>query len=87
MATGVFAEGVGLVHGDSTVFLRHLAAIIGVGVFTFAGSFVLYRLTDALIPLRIAPEEEETGLDLSQHAESLGGPEPAAEPGALALTQ
>ena len=31
----------------------------------------LYKLTDAIITLRVRPEQEETGLDMSQHAESL----------------
>ena len=27
--TGVFAEEVGLIHGDSTIFVRHLLALVG----------------------------------------------------------
>jgi Amt family ammonium transporter len=69
--TGVFAEKVGLIHGDPTVFLRHLAAIVVVGVYSFGGSWVLYRITDAAISLRVRPEQETAGLDLSQHDESL----------------
>ena len=40
-------------------------------MFTFAGSYLLYKLTDAIIPLRVTEEQEELGLDLSQHGESL----------------
>jgi Amt family ammonium transporter len=72
VATGVFADKVGLIHGDPTIFLRHLAALAGVAVFTFGGSYALYKLTDAAISLRVRPDQEEAGLDLSQHAESLG---------------
>jgi Amt family ammonium transporter len=71
IATGVFADKVGLVHGDPTIFLRHMAAIVIVGVFSFFGSYLLYMVTDAIITLRVRPEQEEQGLDLSQHAESL----------------
>ncbi|MBI3551809.1 MAG: ammonium transporter [Elusimicrobia bacterium] len=71
IATGVFADKVGLVHGDPTIFLRHMAAIVVVGVFSFGGSYVIYKITDALITLRVRPEQEEQGLDLSQHAESI----------------
>ncbi len=30
---------------------------------------MLYRITDAIIPLRVTDEQEELGLDLSQHGE------------------
>ncbi len=72
LATGVFADKVGLIHGDATVFLRHVAALGVVGVFTFGGSYLLYLATDAVISLRVRPEQEQAGLDLSQHAETLG---------------
>jgi Amt family ammonium transporter len=32
---------------------------------------LLYLLTDKLMPLRVAEEQEEEGLDLSQHGESV----------------
>ena len=41
------------------------------GSYTFAGSYLLYKLTDALIPMRVPAEHERVGLDLSQHGESL----------------
>jgi ammonium transporter, Amt family len=70
IATGVFADKVGLIHGDPTVFFRHLAAIAIVGVYSFGGSWILYAVTDMLITLRVRSEQEEAGLDVSQHAES-----------------
>jgi Amt family ammonium transporter len=30
---------------------------------------MLYKLTDLIIPLRVSPDQEELGLDLSQHGE------------------
>ncbi|MBI4372003.1 MAG: ammonium transporter [Elusimicrobia bacterium] len=71
IATGALADKVGLIHGDATVFLRHMAAIAIVGVFSFGGSWLLYKITDMAITLRVRAEQEEAGLDLSQHAESL----------------
>jgi ammonia channel protein AmtB len=32
---------------------------------------LLYRLTNWIISLRVSPEEEKVGLDLSQHRETL----------------
>ena len=68
--TGVFAANVGLVHGTSTVFLYHLLALAIVITYTFAVSWVLLKLTDALFGLRVKSPDEELGLDLSQHEES-----------------
>ncbi|MDZ4224741.1 MAG: ammonium transporter, partial [bacterium] len=70
IATGLFAEKVGLIHGDPTLFIRHLLAIVIVGAYSFGGSYILYKLTDFLVSLRVRPEQEEAGLDISQHAES-----------------
>jgi len=70
IATGVFAEKVGLIHGDPTIFLRHLGAIVLVGVYSLAGSWLIYKVCDSLITLRVRPEQEDAGLDVSQHAES-----------------
>jgi Amt family ammonium transporter len=72
VATGVFADKVGLIHGDPTVFLRHLAALVIVAVFSFGGSYLLYLVCDRIIAIRVRPDQEEAGLDISQHAESLG---------------
>lgn len=68
--TGVFAQGVGLFYGESRTFLFHLLALVIVGLFTFGGSWLLYRLTDLIIPMRVSPKSERLGLDLTQHGES-----------------
>ena len=67
--TGVFAENVGLIYGDPTVFLYHLLALLIVGAFTFGGSFLLYKLTDLIHPIRVTEIQEERGLDITQHGE------------------
>jgi ammonium transporter, Amt family len=72
VATGVFVKDVGLIFGDPTVFLSHMKALLFVSAFTFAGSWLLYRITNLLIPVRVMPEQEQIGLDLSQHGEALG---------------
>ena len=33
------------------------------------GSFVLYKLVDLLVGLRVVPEREREGLDVSEHGE------------------
>jgi Amt family ammonium transporter len=68
--TGVFAKDVGLVYGQYQTFLFHLLALVIVGVFTFGGSYLLFKLTSFIIKLRVSPEEEKLGLDISQHQET-----------------
>jgi len=70
--TGVFAKDVGLVYGQTRTFLFHLLALGVVAVFSFCGSWLLYKLVDLIVPLRVAADQEEAGLDLSQHGETVG---------------
>jgi len=69
LLTAVFAREVGLTSGEYETFLYHILALIITAVFTFGGSLLLYRLVDAMIPLRVSPEQELKGLDASQHGE------------------
>ncbi|MFH0776149.1 MAG: ammonium transporter [Patescibacteria group bacterium] len=70
LLTGVFAHGVGLIYGQSHTFEMHLLALVGVSVFAFLGSYLLYKITDFIKPLRVTEAQEEIGLDISQHGES-----------------
>ncbi|MEY4668560.1 MAG: hypothetical protein RL518_1259 [Pseudomonadota bacterium] len=69
--TAVFADKVGVVYGETTTFIHHLYALGIVTAFTVISSLVLYQLTNLLIPMRVSSAEEEMGLDLSQHGESM----------------
>jgi Amt family ammonium transporter len=69
--TGIFAQNGGLITGSTTLFFNHLIALAIVSVFTFGGSYLLYKVTDKLIPLRVGEDKEDLGLDLSQHGESI----------------
>jgi Amt family ammonium transporter len=69
--TGVFAKDVGLIYGQTTTFLYHLLALLVVGVFTFGGSYLIFKLTSLITQLRVSPEDERMGLDLSQHSETM----------------
>lgn len=69
VATAVFANEVGLIHGEWVTFLYHLLALVIVGIFSFGGSWLLYKITDRIIPLRVSPQNEKVGLDISQHDE------------------
>src|SRR5262249_27327376 len=67
--TGVFAKDVGLTSGSLGTFLVHCGALLFVAAFSFVGSWILYRVTDMIIPLRVSEEQEAMGLDVSQHGE------------------
>jgi Amt family ammonium transporter len=80
LLTGVFAHqnvnggnttGNGLFYGETHLFFVHLIALAAVSVFAFFGSFILLKVTDMISPLRVSEEDETTGLDLSQHGESM----------------
>jgi Amt family ammonium transporter len=84
--TGIFAKGVGLTSGQTHTFLYHLLALVIVAAYSFVGSWILYKITDLIIPLRVTEEQEGIGLDLSQHGETalgaglLGGAEANGRP-------
>ncbi|WP_184542521.1 ammonium transporter [Mucilaginibacter sp. FT3.2] len=80
LLTGVFANqhvnagnttGNGLFFGETHLFLVQLLAMVGVSVFAFFGSLLLLKITDMISPLRVSAEDEELGLDISQHGEKL----------------
>lgn len=67
--TGIFAKDVGLIYGETHTFLFHLLAFAITAIFTFGGSFLLYKVVDLLLSMRVTEKQEEKGLDLSQHGE------------------
>ncbi len=77
--TGVFATHTinevvttdGLFFGQTGLFVAHLLGLLGAVIFTFAMAFALLKLTDSVSKLRVSVEEEEQGLDLTQHGEKL----------------
>ena len=69
LLTAIFANEVGLIHGNYEVFLYHILAIIIVSVFTLFMSFLLYKAVNLMMPLRVREDQEERGLDVSQHGE------------------
>jgi Amt family ammonium transporter len=71
LMTGIFAIDGGLITGSTTLFLYHLGAMVGVGIFAFGGGWILFKVTDLIIPIRVTEEQESLGLDLSQHGETI----------------
>lgn len=72
LATALFAQKGGLFTGGGSALLGyHLLTLLIVGVFTFGGSWLLYQVTNLVVPIRVNAENESHGLDTSQHGETV----------------
>jgi Amt family ammonium transporter len=69
LLTAVFALNGGLIHGETKLMMVHLIGLAVVITFTFVMSYAVFIVTNLIIPLRVSEEEEEEGLDISQHNE------------------
>jgi Amt family ammonium transporter len=67
--TAVFAKEVGLVYGHYNTFILHIIACIIVIIYAFGGSWLIYKVVDIILPMRVREDQEKKGLDLSQHGE------------------
>ena len=80
LATGIFATAAvnaagvdGLIHGNGMQLAKQLAGAASVAAFAFAATWVLGKIVDLTIGLRVKEEEEVVGLDISQHGERAYG--------------
>ena len=72
LATGLFAsigDNKGLFFGNASQFgLQVLLAVVTL-VFALIGTYIILKVIDMTIGLRVSSQDEEVGLDLSQHSE------------------
>jgi len=79
LLTGVFAhtsinsavENNGLFFGETELFIAHIIGLVGATVFVVIVASILLKVVDIISPLRVSEEDEEIGLDISQHGEKL----------------
>ena len=71
LLTAVFASEVGLIYGETTTLFYHLLALAITSVYCFGGSYVLYFIVDKLLSMRVREDQEDRGLDQSQHGEKI----------------
>jgi Amt family ammonium transporter len=76
LATGVFASKLindaganGLLHGNAGLMGVQALAIVATIVYSFGISFVVLKVLDKTLGLRLPEESEEIGLDLAAHGE------------------
>jgi Amt family ammonium transporter len=68
LLTGVFAKD-GLLDGHAQLLLNQLIAVVATMAYCAVMTFMLVKVVDAVFGLRVSEEEEENGLDLTQHGE------------------
>jgi len=80
LATGIFASlavnsagADGLLLGNGIQLLKQLVSVLAVSAFAFIATWLLGKLVNVTIGLRVGQEEEIVGLDLSQHGERAYG--------------
>lgn len=56
--------------GRAGLILTQIMAVLCVGAFSAVGTAILIKVTQAVVGLRVSPEEESLGLDLALHGES-----------------
>jgi Amt family ammonium transporter len=74
--TGLFATKAvnglgndGLFYGNTAFFFTQLKAMLIAVTYSFTVSFLIFKLINFIQPIRVSKEEEEMGLDASQHNE------------------
>ncbi|NTU81747.1 MAG: ammonium transporter [Chloroflexales bacterium] len=77
LATGVFATKTinsagndGLLYGNPGQLLTQFIAVAVVAIYAAVITFVLLKVINLVVGIRVTPEEEARGLDSSQHGES-----------------
>jgi Amt family ammonium transporter len=76
LLTGVFAQkalneggGNGALYGDFHQLFVQLVACLASGVYALVVTFVILKLIDATLGLRVTEQDEREGLDTTQHGE------------------
>jgi Amt family ammonium transporter len=76
IATGLFATTTvnsagfdGLFYGNPGQLLTQIIATLVSIVFAFGMTFIIAKVLDKVMGLRVSEKEEEVGLDMSEHGE------------------
>ncbi len=77
LMTGLFASVAinaaganGAFYGNMKQFFIQAGAVVFVALYSFVASFVMLKVLNAMMGLRIEAEQEREGLDISQHGEA-----------------
>ena len=67
-ATSATPQGFG---GSFDQFLLQVYAVAAVAAYSAVGTFILLKVTDVMVGLRVSAEDEREGLDVTQHGERI----------------
>ncbi|MFZ5642994.1 MAG: ammonium transporter [Bacillota bacterium] len=68
LAVGIFAQEGGLLFGGGLKMLGIQAlGVFSVSIWAFATTFIVFVILKKLMGIRVSPEEESEGLDISEH--------------------
>jgi len=75
LATGIFAAAAiggvnGLLYGNPGLFLIQAMDVAISVVYSFGMTYLIAKVIDTVMGLRVTEEEEYVGLDIAQHGES-----------------
>lgn len=75
LATGLFASAAvggtdGLFFGNPALMIPQIVSVIGTVVYAGVVTWIILKILDATMGLRVSDEDEQMGLDLSQHNEA-----------------
>ena len=76
LATGVFASSAvqaaysGLLDGNPQQLVTQFVAVVATVAYAAIGTFVIVKVVDLVLGLRVAEKDEEVGLDLAVHGEA-----------------
>ncbi len=77
LLTGIFAQQVvnpaatdGLLAGRPVQLLWQLVGVLAAGAYSGIGTWIILKVVDKLVGVRVSPDEEREGLDATQHGES-----------------
>ena len=74
LAVAIFDTADGLVYGGGTsLFGPQLIGILAIGAWAYGTSFLVFKVIDSTVGLRVTAEEEIAGLDASEHGTSAYG--------------
>jgi Amt family ammonium transporter len=80
LATGIFASAVvnpaganGMIFGNAMQLARQLLGVAVVWGFAFGATWILAKIVDVIMGLRVSKTEETVGLDIAQHGERAYG--------------
>ncbi len=86
LLTGVFAYGLlykpddaegalaysGWLYGNADMLWIQTKSVLATMAYSAVGTFILLKIVDVMVGLRVSEEEEREGLDVTQHGERMG---------------